>query len=267
VSGSDPVLSIRRLTVAIGGKPVLAEVSLDLVAGETLGVVGRSGSGKSTLVLAIAGLLPRGAVREAGRFELRPPDAAPVDLRSAKDVDFARHRGRDVGVVFQEPEASLDPLFRIGDQVAEVLRAGGGVPWAEARRRTLALLAEAGLAPPVRFAAAYPSQLSGGENQRACVAAALALSPRILLADEPTSALDAAVATQVLDLLRSRTRSGPLATLLVTHDFDVVAAVADRVLVLECGRVVEEGAVARVLAEPREAATRELLAARIGAGR
>ena len=259
------VLSVRRLSVAFGGRPVLAEVSLDLSRGETVAVVGRSGSGKSTLVQALAGLLPPRASWEAARFELRPEGGGPIDLKSAGEVEFASVRARRVGVVFQEPEASLDPLFRVGDQVAEVLRAGG-VPGAAARRRALDALARAGLAPPEAFARRYPRELSGGENQRACIAAALALDPPVLLADEPTSALDATMESALLLLLKSLTRERALATLLVTHDFDVVAEVADRVLVIANGRIVEEGPVQQVLDAPREAPTRELLAARLAGG-
>ena len=227
---------------------ILDGVDLDLEAGEVLAIVGRSGSGKSTLVQALAGLLPRrAAVRCSAGHGLKP--------------------GRDVGVVFQEPEASLDPLFRCGDQVAEVVRVGTKLRGRPLRDRVLALLARVGLEPPDRFARSYPHQLSGGECQRVCIAAAIALDPPVLLADEPTSALDTAVEAQILGLLRDLTTRSSLATLLVTHDFDVVAEAADRVCVLDRGRIVEHGPVREVLEAPRHAATRELLAARLGAPR
>jgi ABC-type glutathione transport system ATPase component len=260
---NGPVLSVRGLNVALRGRPVLTDLSIDLHAGRTLAVVGRSGSGKSTLVLALAGLLPRSAEWSAARFEIKAPGREPVDLKNATSRDFARVRARLVGVVFQEPEASLDPMFRVGDQVAEVVRAGTDVSRREARRRALALLEQAGLSQPAGFARAWPSRLSGGENQRACIAAALALSPPILLADEPTSALDLEVEAQILALLHELTASRSLATLLVTHDFDVVAEAADRVAVIANGRIVEEGPVSAVLESPRESATRELVAARL----
>jgi peptide/nickel transport system ATP-binding protein len=241
-------LEVRGLSVSYAHRAILSDVAFDLRKGEILAVVGKSGSGKSTLVQALAGLLPRRAVaRSQGLPALVP--------------------GRGAGVVFQEPEASLDPLFRCGDQIAEVVRAGKGLRGRELRERVAALLARAGLEPPERFARAYPHQLSGGECQRVNIAAAIALDPPVLLADEPTSALDTAVEAQVLRLLRDLTTRSGLATLLVTHDFDVVAEVADRVAVLSGGRIVEERAVFDVLRSPREEATRELLAARLGAPR
>jgi ABC-type dipeptide/oligopeptide/nickel transport system ATPase component len=251
------LLSIRGLTVDYDGEGgtvrAVDGVDLDLASGETLAVVGESGSGKSTVALAIPGLLAAwvaGSIRLAGQELVKLPEPA---LRTI--------RGRRIGLVFQEPMTSLNPVLTIGEQVREVLEAHGICRGRAARARVVELLAEVGIADPAARAGAFPHELSGGMRQRAMIAMALAAGPELLIADEPTTALDVTVQAQILDLFRTlRDRRG-MALLLVTHDLGVVAELADRVAVMQAGRVVETGPVRRVLDAPEHAYTRHLLAA------
>jgi peptide/nickel transport system ATP-binding protein len=256
---TDPVLSISRLRVALRSLAdrafAVEDVSLAVAPGETLCVVGESGSGKSMLALAVMGLLPdgitaTGEIRLAGRELLGLPEAALCDIR-----------GREVAMVFQEPMTSLNPVMRVADQVAESFRAHGRFEPGERRRRALALLDEVGLPNPPEIGDAYPHEISGGQRQRVMIAMALALEPKLLVADEPTTALDVTTQAQILGLIADLRRRHGMAVLFITHDFGVVAEIADRVAVMREGRLVEEGAVAAVLARPAHAYTRRLLAA------
>jgi peptide/nickel transport system ATP-binding protein len=240
------LLAVGGLTVGYGSQRVLGPVSLDLAPGERLAVIGQSGSGKSTLALAIAGLLPPGAVM-GGKVTW------PV-LGSAVP-------GRDVGFVFQDAGASLDPLVRVGDQIAEVLAAHTGLTRVSRAARVADLLARVGL--PAEAARAYPHRLSGGQRQRAAIACAIAAGPRLLIADEATSALDTLVQAHILGLLDSLVRDSGMALLFITHDIALAATMADRLAVMEAGQVVEHGRAATVVQGPRHAATRALLAAHI----
>ncbi|WP_225767980.1 ABC transporter ATP-binding protein [Inquilinus sp. Marseille-Q2685] len=253
------LLSIRNLTVDYlgegGAVRAVDGVDLDLAAGETLALVGESGSGKSTVAMAPLGLLPPGA-RIAGSIRL-----AGAELLGLPEPALRPVRGGRIGMVFQEPATSLNPVLTVGEQIREALAAHAVCRGRAARARAVELLAEVGIADPAARAGQYPHELSGGMRQRAMIAMALAASPGLLIADEPTTALDVTVQAQILDLFRRlRDRRG-MALLLVTHDLGVVAELADRVAVMKEGRVVETGPVRRVLDAPEHGYTRELLAA------
>ncbi|MGK9236361.1 ABC transporter ATP-binding protein [Inquilinus limosus] len=259
------LLSIRGLTVDYvsqdGGEGAAARavdgIDLDLMTGETLALVGESGSGKSTVALAPLGLLPPNA-RAAGSIRL-----AGMELLGLAEEALRPIRGRRIGMVFQEPATCLNPVLTVGEQVREVLEAHGLARGraARARARVAELLAEVGIPDPAARAGAYPHELSGGLRQRAMIAMALAADPELLIADEPTTALDVTIQAQILDLFRVlRDRRG-MAVLLVTHDLGVVAELADRVAVMQHGRVVETGPARQVLDAPQHGYTRRLLAA------
>jgi peptide/nickel transport system ATP-binding protein len=257
------LLEVSGLTIEfpVDGKAreVVSAVSFSLRAGERVGLVGTSGSGKTMIALSLLAMVPPPGRIAAGRVEI-----SGEDLFALSGAALRRLRGGRIALVAQDPSAALDPLFLVGDQVAEVARAHG-MSRAQARDEALRRLAQMDL--PATAATAYPHQLSGGQRQRAAVAAALAGRPSFLVADEPTSALDATLQGQVLDRLDRLAEDG-LGVLLITHDLAVVAAHCERVLVLSAGRLVESGATAEVLAAPRNEATRRLLAAapRLGRG-
>ncbi|GIG34673.1 nickel ABC transporter ATP-binding protein NikE [Cellulomonas pakistanensis] len=267
--GAGPVLEVAGLRVAFPrGGEVLHGVDLRVAAGECVAVVGGSGAGKSVLARTLVGLAGEGARADvrADRLALLGRDALRFSGR-----DWRAARGRDVGLVLQDALGSLDPLRTVGAEVGEALAvrrpgAGPAAPRVDRAERVLAALDEAGLPDPAVRARQRPGELSGGMRQRALIASAVVARPPLLVADEPTTALDATVAARVLDLLAGLRDSGT-AVVLVTHDLGAVARVADRVLVLQDGRVVEEGPTAAVLGAPREAYTRELVAAaRLGDG-
>ncbi|ARP85319.1 ABC transporter ATP-binding protein [Bordetella genomosp. 9] len=254
------LLSIQNLTVALpagGDRPhALEDVSLDVHPGEILCVVGESGSGKSLTAGAILGLLPEGVSASGGRIVWQGED-----LRTAPAERLRRLRGKEIGMIFQEPMTALNPLRTIGDQIAEVFRVHTSLGAREIRTRTLALLDAVRIPDPAQAARAYPHQLSGGQRQRAMIAMALALEPRLLIADEPTTALDVTTQAQILHLIHDLQRRKDTAVLFITHDFGVVAEIADRVAVMQKGRLVELGAAGEVLYRPRAAYTRALIAA------
>jgi peptide/nickel transport system ATP-binding protein len=257
---TDPVLSIEGLTLALppGADRARAveNLSLRIGAGETLCVVGESGSGKSLTAHAIMGLLPRGVRPTSGRIRLGTQDLLGLDERAMRDV-----RGRAAGMIFQEPMTSLNPVMRVADQIAETFEAHGALDRAGRRRRGIELLAEVGLPDPERSAKAFPHELSGGQRQRVMIAMALALEPKLLIADEPTTALDVTTQAQILKLIDGLKRRHGTAVLFITHDFGVVAEIADRVAVLQEGICVEEGPAEMVLGRPEHPYTRRLLAA------
>ncbi|CAL9512920.1 Glutathione import ATP-binding protein GsiA [Actinosynnema sp. ALI-1.44] len=250
---NEPLLALRDVTVSFAGRPVVRDVTLSLAAGEVLAVVGESGSGKTVTALSLLGLLPGGAV-VSGSAVLDGRDLyrmGPAELRAV--------RGGRVGVVFQEPMSALNPVFTVGDQLVEAVRAHR--PWgrARARARAVELLRLVGL--PERRLRAYPHELSGGQLQRVVIAMAVACEPALLIADEPTTALDVTVQAEIIELLRDLRDRLNVAILLITHDMGVVASLADRVAVMKDGEVVEEGAVEPLFATPRHPYTRSLLSA------
>jgi peptide/nickel transport system ATP-binding protein len=246
------LLDAQGVSVRFGAQRAVDAIDLAIAAGETLGLVGESGSGKSLTALALAGLLPIAAQAE-GRIILAGAELAADQPRAWDGL-----RGRRIGFVFQDPFASFDPLIRVGAQIAAACHA----PRPAARERTLSLLADCGFQDPATIAAAYPHQLSGGQLQRASLAAALAGAPAVLIADEPTTALDVTVQAQVLDLLRRLRLRHAMALLFISHDLAVVGRIADRVAVMKDGRIVETGTVGRILASPAHPYTRQLIAAR-----
>jgi ABC-type glutathione transport system ATPase component len=252
---ADAALTVEGLTVRAGDRDLVADVSFTVGARERVGIIGASGSGKTLTCLAVAGLVPSG-LSVSGSIRLA---GVPVDLARARERQLARVRGSAVGLVFQEPLTALNPTMTVGAQVAEALRRGGR-PRRAARVEAVDLLAGTGLPDPERIARSFPHQLSGGQRQRVVLAIALANRPGLLVCDEPTTALDVTVQARVLQLIADRTQESGSALLFISHDLAVVAQVCDRVLVLDGGRVVEEGAVVDVLQRPEHPVTRRLLA-------
>jgi peptide/nickel transport system ATP-binding protein len=254
------LLTIEDLHVRLPGgadrAEALAGVTLSLAIGEILCVVGESGSGKSMLANAILRLLPAGVEVTRGRISLNGRD-----LLAISEFDMRRVRGASIGMIFQEPMTALNPLRRAGDQVAEMFRIHTDLSAQQIRERVLALFAEVRLPDPRAALEAYPHELSGGQRQRVMIAMALALEPAILVADEPTTALDVTTQARILDLIREIQRRRGMAILFITHDFGVVAEIADRIVVMQAGELVEEGPVQRVLNEPQACYTRALIAA------
>ena len=255
-----PAVSIRDLKIALppgAERPYAVNgVSLDLVAGEIVCVVGESGSGKSMCAHALMGLLPDTVRTETGSILVEGRDLLTLDDDGWRDM-----RGRHIAMVFQEPMTALNPLMRIGDQITEMFEAHDLFGSGERKARALGLVREVGLPDPERIMRAYPHQLSGGQRQRAMIAMALALEPTVLVADEPTTALDVTTQAQILKLIRDLQRRRGMAVMFITHDFGVVADIADRVVVLRHGQVVEQGTAAEVLTNPQHAYTKALLAA------
>ncbi|MFG2357548.1 dipeptide ABC transporter ATP-binding protein [Streptomyces sp. NPDC048521] len=256
---AEPILELDGLDVVFSTEsaqvPAVRGVSLRVRPGETLALVGESGSGKSTVALAAMGLLP-GNARVTGRAVI-----AGTDIVGAGEDGLAALRGRTVSMVFQEPATALDPLTRIGKQIAEVIRNHRDVSAKDAAAQAVDLLRRVGIPDPDKRAAAYPFQLSGGQRQRVVIAMAIANDPALLIADEPTTALDVTVQAEILDLLRRLAAETGTGVLLVTHNMGVVADFADRVAVMYQGRIVETGPVEDVLLHPSHDYTRRLLAA------
>ena len=250
------LLDISDLAVSFrterGEVEALSGVSLSVEPGESFGVVGESGSGKSLTALAVLGLIPDPPGRVT-RGSLRF-DGETLDAKAQ-----ARLRGRDIAMIFQEPMSALNPVFTVGDQVAEGLRVHEHLSRRAARDRAEQLLAHVGIPDPRRRLAQYPHELSGGMRQRVMIAAALACRPKLLIADEPTTALDVTIQAQILALLAELQRETGMAVMLITHDLGVIAQVVQRVAVMYGGRVVETGPVGEVFAAPAHPYTRALL--------
>ena len=235
-------------------------VSLSLAEGETLAVVGESGSGKSVTGLTVMRLLMRSPARiVAGSVHFARKDGRTVDLLTLPEAEMRRIRGSEIAMIFQDPMSSLNPVFPVGEQIAEGLRLHRQMTHRAARVRAVELLELVGIADPAQRAGEYPHQLSGGMRQRVMIAMALACDPRLLIADEPTTALDVTIQAQIMELLRDLQRRSRMAMIFVTHDLNLVAEIADRVAVMYCGQVVEEGPVSVLLDNPRHPYTRALL--------
>jgi microcin C transport system ATP-binding protein len=255
------LLDIKGLTIDIardtGPVRVVDGIDLAVMEGESLGIVGESGCGKSLTMLSLVGLLPNRIRATGGQALFGGRDLLKLSARELRKV-----RGSEIGFIFQDPMTSLNPVIRVGDQIAEVLELHEGLRRNAARARAIELLAKTGIPDPVERVDAYAHQLSGGQRQRAMIAMALACRPKLLIADEPTTALDVTIQAQILALLDELQREMGMALLFITHDLNLVRRYADRVGVMERGRLVETGDTARVFAEPQHAYTQRLLASR-----
>lgn len=255
------MIDIRDLSVSFTGgrRPVHAVngVTLSVQKGEALALLGESGCGKSVTLRSLLGLHPKKRTKIGGQIT-----AAGQDVTSLSGSALADFRGKMVSMIFQEPLLALDPVYTVGQQIAETIRRHEGVSKAEAEARALALLQKVRIPSPEQRLRAFPHEMSGGMRQRAMIALALACNPAILLADEPTTALDATVQIQILLLLRELQRELGLTVILVTHDIGVAVEVADRVAVMYAGRIVETGPVREIIRNPRHPYTQGLLASR-----
>ena len=254
----ESLLEVRDLTITPAGTqtPVLHDVSLSLASGERVGLIGESGSGKSLTAQSVMGLLPE-ELHTRGRVHLQGHSG---NLLDAHETTLAGLRSDIVSMVFQEPMSALNPLMRIGDQIAEVLRIHGKVPRAQIPTRVRELLHDVHMPDPDSARFAYPHQMSGGQRQRVMLAIALANSPRLLICDEPTTALDVTVQKRMLDLIAERVSAVEAGLLFITHDLAVVAGICDRVIVMYRGRIVETGSVDQIFTAPQHDYTRGLLA-------
>jgi peptide/nickel transport system ATP-binding protein/oligopeptide transport system ATP-binding protein len=254
-----PLLSVRDLTVAFRaeGRTVAAvdRVGFDVAAGEVLGIVGESGSGKSVTALAVMGLLPANGRVTSGEILFEGTDLLRLPARRMRDL-----RGRRIGMIFQEPMTSLNPVFTIGDQIVETVVHHERLGRHAARERAVDMLARVGIPSPRQRLDDYPHQMSGGMRQRVMIAMALACSPRLLLADEPTTALDVTIQAQLLDLLNDLRREFGMAVVVITHNMGVIAEFADRVAVFYAGRVAEVAPVEPLFDRPAHPYTHGLLA-------
>ena len=244
-SPSNPLLEVRELSVAYAGAPLSAvdRVSFSVGAGQAVGILGESGCGKSTLASALLRLIPSKAATVAGSALWEGRDLLRLSARDLRTV-----RGAEISLINQEPALALNPVLRVGTQIAEVLRAHSSA--ADRKSRVCEILSEVGFADPASIFPAYPHQLSGGQRQRIGIAQALACRPRLVIADEPTSKLDASLQSELLQLFSSLRQKHGMAFLLITHDPAVLAAFADRVLVMYAGRIVEQASVMQLLARP-----------------
>jgi peptide/nickel transport system ATP-binding protein/oligopeptide transport system ATP-binding protein len=253
------LLDVQGLTTAFmtgrGEITAIEEVSFSLKEGEILGIVGERGSGKSVTALTIMGLLPTPPARiAAGRVLFQGQELTKLSSR-----EMQRIRGPGIAMIFQEPMTSLNPVFSIGDQIMETIKAHENLPAAALRKRAIDMLDKVGIPSAARRLDDYPHQMSGGQRQRVMIAIALACNPKLLIADEPTTALDVTIQAQILDLLMDLRDEFRMAIMIITHNMGVIAETADRVLVMYAGRVIEEAPVTRIFDHPIHPYTRGLL--------
>ena len=255
---TDPLLSIKNLTFVfntrLGEVPVIDDVSFSIAPGEILGIVGESGCGKTMTSLAIMRLMPEQGKVTSGSIRL-----SGEDLVVASEARMRGLRGNEISMVFQEPMTSLNPVFSVGEQIAEVLKAHQGLSKSEAREHAVELLESVKIPLPSRRANDYPHQLSGGMRQRVMIAIALACKPKVLIADEPTTALDVTVQAHIFELLHELRDQTGTSIILITHDMASVAEMAERVMVMYAGRKVEEGPVEEILTNPLHPYTQGLI--------
>jgi peptide/nickel transport system ATP-binding protein len=249
------LLTIKDLSISIHGTPILKDVSLSVAQGEIVAITGESGSGKSLTAFSVMQLLPRGT-QTKGSIKLDGKE-----LLNAPDGDMCALRGNDIGMVFQEPMTALNPLMSIGDQVMETILLHTDSSREQARQRAEETLARVGLPPEKYSLARFPHQLSGGQRQRVVIAMAIALRPRLLIADEPTTALDVTTQAQILDLLKDLVQDFGMGLLMITHDLAVVSDMAERIVVMRYGEVVETGATKALFANMQHDYTKALFAA------
>ncbi len=252
----SPVIDIRGLSAASQAGPVLRDVSLQVMQGEAMALVGESGAGKSTIAKAVLGILPAAIRVTAGGIFF-----AGTNLLSLPERQMRELLGVRIALIPQDPQTSLNPSRRIGDQLTDGLRLRAGLNRKDAWARALALLGDVHIRDPELVLTRYPHELSGGMRQRVLIAQAFSLKPDVIIADEPTTALDVTVQKQVLRLIRNLQRDHGTALLFVSHDLGVVAQICDRITVLYGGKVLEQGSTAEVLRNPAHAYTRALLAA------
>jgi ABC-type glutathione transport system ATPase component len=249
-------LSVRYRAGSLALRPAVAGVSFEIAPGETVGLMGESGCGKSTIALSLLGLLTRDRAEISGSILFQG-----WDLTWLPEREFQKIRGATISLVSQEPEIALSPVMRVGEQVAEVFRAHHDWSAKECRAEAMAILARVGLPQTSRIFAAYPHQLSGGQRQRVVLAQSLACGPALLIADEPTAALDAISQSAFIALLRTLKKEMQISLLLISHTPEIQASLADRVLVMKEGQIIEEGTFARLYRKPSHAYTRSLLRA------
>ncbi|NPC54154.1 ABC transporter ATP-binding protein [Caenimonas soli] len=250
-----PLLDVKDLRVSFGGKEVVHGVDFSIGAGEKLALVGESGSGKTVTALSLLRLVHNAHITGKAEFAGR-------DLLGLPERELLGVRGREIAMIFQEPMTALNPLYTVGNQIAEVLQLKESLSRQQAHQAAIGLLADTGIPEPERRADAYPHQLSGGQRQRAMIAMALACRPKLLLADEPTTALDVTLRGQILGLLGDLQQRYGMAVLMITHDLNLVRKFADRVAVMEDGWLVEQGSVAHVFSNPQHPYTRKLIESR-----
>ncbi|MEZ5752353.1 MAG: ABC transporter ATP-binding protein [Paracoccaceae bacterium] len=255
----SPLLSLSDLRVEFdtrhGRVTALAGISLDVMPGETLGIVGESGCGKSITALAMMGLIPNPPGHVTGGTISFEGD----DITGAGAKRMRQLRGSDIAMIFQEPMTSLNPVFTVGDQIAEAILLHQNISRAEADKQVIDLLATVGIPEPETRARAYPHQLSGGMRQRVMIAMAISCRPKLLIADEPTTALDVTVQAQIFDLMRDIQAKFGVAIVLITHDMGAIAEMTDRVAVMYAGRIIEQGTSDQILDNPLHPYTRGLI--------
>jgi len=252
---ATPLLSVHDLLVSFGQHTVVHGISFAINPGEKLALVGESGSGKTVSALSLLRLVDNAQISGRALFDGH-------DLLSLEERELRAIRGQDIAMIFQEPMTALNPLMSVGDQISEVIALKRGLAQIKCAQIAIELLAEVGIDEPQRRYRAYPHQLSGGQRQRAMIAMALACQPKLLLADEPTTALDVSLRGQILDLLDRLQREHGMAVLMITHDLNLVRRFADRVVVMEQGHIVEEGATAPLFERPQHPYTQRLMASR-----
>lgn len=256
----SPLLNVENLEIETAGRVLVSGVSFSVAQSERVGLIGKSGSGKSLTALAVMGLLADG-MKASGSITLEGHQ-----IIGARDRALVPLRGRSVAAVFQEPMTALDPLMRIGKQVAEVVqrrasRDGRKLGKAELEREVIGLLDRVSLPEPTRIARSWPHEISGGQRQRAAIAMALACRPKLLIADEPTTALDVTTQAEILKLLEQLVRDEGMGLLFISHDLPVVSSIAERALVLRHGNLIEQGPVTTLFANPVDDYTKGLVAA------
>jgi len=260
-----PLLKVSRLKVVFAGSliPAVDNLSFELFPSETLGIVGESGSGKSATALALLQLLPKGThIQGHAFFYPDGNESQPIDLIALSQKDISRYRGKDISIIFQDPMASLNPSMKCGDQVDEVLRLHTGLSASDRKSRAIKLFTEVQLPQPDQIYRRYPFQLSGGQRQRVMIAMALASQPRILIADEPTTALDVTTQQEILALLWQLQLQYSLSIIFISHDLRLIERMANRILVMQKGRLVEQGNNPEIFLYPQTEYTRYLLACR-----
>lgn len=262
----QPLLQVEHLFTEFpsdeGTFTAVNDVSFSLQQGETVGIVGESGSGKSVTSLSIMRLLASPGRIRSGSIVYQAPGKEAVDLTRMEEAALCRYRGKEIAMIFQEPMTSLNPVYSCGFQVAEALILHEKLNTREARERTIELFQEVALPRPEQLYDAYPHQLSGGQKQRVMIAMAMSCRPKVLIADEPTTALDVTVQATILDLMRRLQEEHRMGMLFITHDLGVIAEIAQRVVVMYKGRVVEQGTVQEIFANPKHPYTKSLLACR-----